>query len=136
MSAALVTAKAMRAKEADRQAQQQAAIERLPPSPRTPAGGWIGPFPTPSVETIERPRADAAELRQRLDQERARIARAAEPRARPPQGVTWRPTPTLYESNVTAASGNPVMTKVWDTSPPSILGASIRRSRLASRLCR
>jgi hypothetical protein len=58
-----------------------------------------------------------AKGRAKLAAERARLKRAAEPRA-PPANMTWRPTPTRYENNPTAADpANIVMGKVWDTSP-------------------
>jgi hypothetical protein len=55
--------------------------------------------------------------RQRLASERARIARAAEPRARPPLPNDWKPTPTPAEANRMAATGLPVTIKAWDGSP-------------------
>ena len=121
MSLALEAARLVRSIEADRRAQAQATLERLPPTPsRAEADAFAARWSRiwPAGETIElQPRADLAQARQRLDGERARWARAAEPHARPGPGITWRPTPTLFEANTTAASGNPVMTKVWDTSP-------------------
>jgi hypothetical protein len=60
---------------------------------------------------------DIASARDRLAAERARLARVREAQ-RPPIGTLWRPTPTRFENNTTAASpSNIVMRKVWDTSP-------------------
>jgi hypothetical protein len=57
------------------------------------------------------------QIRARLAAERQRIARAAEPRHLPPPGTLWRATPTRAECNTTAATGRPVMQKLWDLSP-------------------
>lgn len=102
--------------ERDRRARAQASIEREPPSPITPAHGWLGP--TPATAGIERPAADMTQARARLAHERARTARAAEPRVRPPAGVTYRPTPNQREHDLLGATpGAVTMIKIWDLSP-------------------
>jgi hypothetical protein len=62
---------------------------------------------------------DAAlmKARSKLEAERARLRRAADPRVRPPPGVIWRPTPSRFEANTTAVTGRPVPLKIWDGSP-------------------
>jgi hypothetical protein len=117
VTAVLEQAKCKLAKERDRQTRVLAAIERLPPSPRTPAGGWTGFWPAPAIEP-SRPAADMAPVRARLDHEHARIARIQQPRVRPPAGETWRPTPTPGENAAKAANPAAItMQKLWDLSP-------------------
>jgi hypothetical protein len=119
MALDLATARAKLADEASRRASALAEIVRLPPAATGAAHGWLGPFAEPSpatAETIERP--DMARARERLEAERERYRRAAEPRVRPPAGVTWRPTPTRRECDIlgtTAGAVTPI--KLWDLSP-------------------
>ena len=54
--------------------------------------------------------------RERLQAERERLRKDYEPPRRPPQGVTWRPSPTQGECDLTAAR-SVVPIKAYDLSP-------------------
>jgi hypothetical protein len=56
---------------------------------------------------------NVADAKMRLVAERECLSRAA----RSPEPSGWRPTPNLQEANLTAATGFPIMTKLWDLSP-------------------
>ena len=84
MSAILEQARTRLAKEADRRAAQYAALERSPPSPRTPAGGFTGVWPATEPTGG---RGAVNPTPSRIDHARRHIARAAEPRQRPGPGI-------------------------------------------------
>jgi hypothetical protein len=121
VTAILERARTALAKEHARRSQAEASIERLPPVPsRAEADAFahlVRSRSTLANTASTRHSADMAQVKVRLAAERARIARAAEPRHLPPPGTLWRATPTRAECNTTAATGRPVMQKLWDLSP-------------------
>jgi hypothetical protein len=113
----IAAAQAIREREHDRRANAEASIWRVPPTPQTPAGGWLGWSPVVEKNMFPRKHVSMGVLRQRLAAQRERDRLAAEPRVRPPADATWRPTPTPRENALKAADPAAItMPKLWDLS--------------------
>jgi hypothetical protein len=116
MTAALDQARAVRL-DAIAARTQSRFVGTAPVSPPPIRGGLsIG------APEVARPLLDpaiAAQAHARLEAERARLKRAAEPRPKATglAGPGWRPTPTPNEANYRAQSGSVPSPKVWDRSP-------------------
>jgi hypothetical protein len=108
---ALLEARKRRGQERDRRSQAE-DIERLPPSSKTPAGGFTGVWDR-TTETnggaVNPAQAD------RLAYERERLARQV---VKPPANADWRPTPTQRENDILGTTAAAItLRKLWDLSP-------------------
>jgi hypothetical protein len=109
-------ARALRAVQVENRARQIAEFVTTTPTPPPPIRGGL------SISEVAPPHPDpaiAAQALARLAAERRRIAASRIAYVRPPQGVTWRATPTRFENDVFAADpgGNVGRLIAWDLSP-------------------
>jgi hypothetical protein len=90
-------------------AQAQASARRLPPTPRTPPGGWLGWAPPVEPAKVERERAPSPAY---LKAKATRDAQVEATASQLAEFQTWRPTPTPAEN-----AAPPGGVKQWDLNP-------------------